>query len=49
MEWYEALFFLLGMILFFMALGVPGDVTAAIMLGALLIHDVVPSPSFILS
>lgn len=30
-----------------MALGIPGDVTAAIMLGALLIHDVVPSPSFI--
>ena len=30
-----------------MALGIPGDVTAAIMLGALLIHDIVPSPSFI--
>jgi putative tricarboxylic transport membrane protein len=30
-----------------MALGIPGDVTTAIMLGALLIHDVVPSPSFI--
>ena len=30
-----------------MALGIPGDVTAAIMLGALLIHDVVPSPTFI--
>ncbi len=30
-----------------MALGIPGDVTAAIMLGALLMHDVVPSPSFI--
>jgi len=30
-----------------MALGIPGDVTAAVMLGALLIHDVVPSPSFI--
>jgi putative tricarboxylic transport membrane protein len=30
-----------------MALGIPGDVSAAIMLGALLIHDVVPSPSFI--
>ena len=29
------------------ALGIPGDVTTAIMLGALLIHDVVPSPSFI--
>jgi putative tricarboxylic transport membrane protein len=30
-----------------MALGIPGDVTAAIMLGALLMHDVVPSPTFI--
>jgi len=30
-----------------MALGIPGDVTAAIMLGALLMNDVVPSPSFI--
>ena len=29
------------------ALGIPGDVTAAIMLGALLIHDIVPSPTFI--
>ncbi|MFQ6022233.1 MAG: tripartite tricarboxylate transporter permease [Acidiferrobacterales bacterium] len=29
-----------------MALGIPGDVTAAVMLGALLIHDIVPSPSF---
>jgi putative tricarboxylic transport membrane protein len=26
---------------------IPGDVTAAVMLGALLIHDVVPSPTFI--
>ena len=30
-----------------MALGIPGDVTAAIILGALLIHDVVPGPTFI--
>jgi len=30
-----------------MALGIPGDVTTAVLLGALLIHDVVPSPSFI--
>jgi putative tricarboxylic transport membrane protein len=30
-----------------MALGIPGDVTAAIMLGALLMNDVVPSPNFI--
>lgn len=32
-----------------MALGIPGDVTTAIMLGALLMNDVVPSPSFISS
>lgn len=30
-----------------LALGIPGDVTTAIMLGALLMNDVVPSPSFI--
>ena len=30
-----------------MALGIPGDVTTAVMLGALLIHDVIPSPTFI--
>lgn len=30
-----------------MALGIPGDVTAAVMLGALLIHDIVPGPTFI--
>jgi len=30
-----------------MALGIPGDIVTAVMLGALLIHDVVPSPSFI--
>ena len=36
-----------GALITLMALGIPGDVTAAIMLGALLIHDVVPSPSFI--
>jgi len=30
-----------------MALGIPGDVTAAIMLGALLMHNVVPGPTFI--
>ena len=29
------------------SLGIPGDVTAAIMLGALLFHDIVPSPTFI--
>jgi putative tricarboxylic transport membrane protein len=36
-----------GALIILMALGIPGDVTAAIMLGALLMHDVVPSPSFI--
>ena len=36
-----------GALIVLMALGIPGDVTAAVMLGALLIHDVVPSPSFI--
>ena len=36
-----------GALIILMALGIPGDVTAAVMLGALLIHDVVPSPSFI--
>ncbi len=36
-----------GALIILMALGIPGDVTAAVMLGALLIHDVVPSPNFI--
>lgn len=36
-----------GALIALMALGIPGDVTAAVMLGALLIHDVVPSPTFI--
>ncbi len=36
-----------GALIILMALGIPGDVTAAIMLGALLIHDIVPSPTFI--
>ncbi|MBE0620866.1 MAG: tripartite tricarboxylate transporter permease [Burkholderiales bacterium] len=36
-----------GALMILMALGIPGDVVAAVMLGALLIHDVVPSPSFI--
>ena len=34
-----------GALITLMALGIPGDVTAAVMLGALLIHDVVPSPT----
>ncbi len=36
-----------GALIILMALGIPGDVTAAVMLGALLIHDVIPSPTFI--
>lgn len=36
-----------GALIVMMALGLPGDIMTAIMLGALLIHDVVPSPSFI--
>jgi putative tricarboxylic transport membrane protein len=36
-----------GTLIVMMALGIPGDIATAIMLGALLIHDVVPSPSFI--
>jgi len=36
-----------GSLMTMMALGIPGDVVTAIMLGALLVHDVVPSPSFI--
>ena len=36
-----------GALMTLMALGIPGDVTAAVMLGALLIHDIVPSPTFI--
>jgi putative tricarboxylic transport membrane protein len=36
-----------GALITMMGLGIPGDVTTAVMLGALLIHDVVPSPTFI--
>jgi len=36
-----------GALIVMMALGVPGDIVTAVMLGALLIHDVIPSPSFI--
>jgi putative tricarboxylic transport membrane protein len=36
-----------GTLAILMALGIPGDVVTIVMLGALLIHDVVPSPSFI--
>lgn len=36
-----------GALITMMALGIPGDIVTAVMLGALLIHDVVPSPSFV--
>ncbi|MCB1546577.1 MAG: tripartite tricarboxylate transporter permease [Hyphomicrobiaceae bacterium] len=36
-----------GALITMMALGIPGDIVTAVMLGALLIHDVVPSPKFI--
>ncbi len=36
-----------GALIVMMALGIPGDIITAVMLGALLIHDVTPSPSFI--
>ncbi|MEE8504782.1 MAG: tripartite tricarboxylate transporter permease [Kiloniellales bacterium] len=36
-----------GALITMMALGIPGDVVTAVMLGALLIHDVIPSPTFI--
>ena len=36
-----------GSLAIMMALGIPGDAVTAVMLGALLIHDIVPSPTFI--
>lgn len=36
-----------GALITMMALGIPGDVVTAVMLGALLIHNVQPSPTFI--
>lgn len=36
-----------GALITMMALGIPGDVITAVMLGALLIHNVQPSPTFI--
>lgn len=36
-----------GTLIVMMALGIPGDIITVVMLGALLIHDVIPSPSFI--
>lgn len=36
-----------GALITMMALGIPGDIITAVMLGALLIHNVQPSPTFI--
>ncbi|MDA1000093.1 MAG: tripartite tricarboxylate transporter permease, partial [bacterium] len=36
-----------GALITMMALGIPGDIITAVMLGALLIHNIVPSPTFI--
>ncbi len=36
-----------GALIMMMALGIPGDIVTAVMLGALTIHNVVPSPTFI--
>jgi len=36
-----------GALITMIALGIPGDISVAVMLGALLIHNVVPSPTFI--
>ncbi|MDB9772759.1 tripartite tricarboxylate transporter permease [Alphaproteobacteria bacterium] len=36
-----------GALIMMMALGIPGDIVTAVMLGALMIHNVIPGPSFI--
>ena len=36
-----------GALIMMMALGIPGDIVTAVMLGALMIHDIIPGPSFI--
>lgn len=36
-----------GSLAILMALGIPGDVVTAVLLGALIIHDVTPSPTFV--
>ncbi len=36
-----------GALITMLALGIPGDIVTAVMLGALLIHDIIPSPTFI--
>ena len=38
-----------GALITMMALGIPGDVVTAVMLGALLIHNIAPSPTFIIT
>lgn len=38
-----------GALITMMALGIPGDIVTAVMLGALLIHNIQPSPTFITS
>lgn len=37
-----------GSLIIMTALGIPGDVITAVILGALLVHNIVPSPTFIL-
>lgn len=36
-----------GALMMMMALGIPGDIVTAVMIGALMIHDIVPGPTFI--
>ncbi|MDP4795757.1 MAG: tripartite tricarboxylate transporter permease [Rhodospirillales bacterium] len=36
-----------GALITMMALGIPGDIVTAVMLGALMIHNIAPSPTFI--
>ncbi|MDG1466344.1 MAG: tripartite tricarboxylate transporter permease, partial [Alphaproteobacteria bacterium] len=36
-----------GALIMMMALGIPGDIVTAVMLGALMIHNIIPGPSFI--
>ena len=38
-----------GALITMMALGIPGDIVTAVMLGALLIHNIAPSPTFIIT
>ena len=38
-----------GALITMMALGIPGDIVTAVMLGALLIHNIAPSPTFIMT